>query len=483
MSTLRKSTLVMLLIAAVLMAGCKKETEPENNGNSDNNNENTETVGHKNPNPAQDTPLSETVLSEFKSVYQLCPNADGSFYALAMGQNTDYLVKLDNNGYVQQRVELGFESRRCLIKSGENIVLVGNLGKTTSPYTMYERGCVVVYDHTMQLTATTILKESQYNIQINTIIQDTQDHDVFYAGGLAIDESYIQYPYLCTLRFSEGLMTKVSSKIYTDYPKYRVLGMVEKNLAGQNDLILETLYYWNVDNPEDSQNTEAHIVKLNYFEEESGWGHEIWDVAVLGQHHDSYADNNSIISDESNVYFFGRFQDDKTPAPSSGYWNSGCVAAIDWYEGRMKWFKSIALSNKSDLLCVGQLSEGCFYICGRHSGLHYNTTKKYFGNGLVVMLSLSGNLLSYKTFGDPERQACFNHIVKDINGNWVVVGWFGENLGNNNRKYSGWFLKTDMLSGGSSKAMSIVAKDELFDDMDAGSTSVPMDGEIRCGGM
>ena len=51
MKTLRKSTLVMLLLAVVLMAGCKKD---ENDGN----NENTETVGHKNPNPAQDTPLS-----------------------------------------------------------------------------------------------------------------------------------------------------------------------------------------------------------------------------------------------------------------------------------------------------------------------------------------------------------------------------------------------------------------------------------------
>lgn len=477
MKTLRNLNLVMLLLAVVLMAGCKKD---ENNGN----NENTETVGHKNPNPAQDTPLSEHFLPEFESVYQLYPNSDGSFYALAYGEYTDYLLKLDNSGYVQQRTELGFRSCRCITKSGENIVVIGNLGKTSSPYTMYEQGYIAVYDHNMQLVATTILKESQYKITIYTLLQDVQDPTLFYAGGAAIDESYIQYPYLCTLQFSDGLMTKVSSKVYTDYAKYRIIGMVEKQLAGQKDLILETHHYKVLDQPNNTDRGEIHIIKTNYFEEESGWGNETWDVAITGPHGDSYAGNNSIDSDENNVYFFGQCCDDKEPAPSDdGYWDSGCVAAINWHNGQMVWRKRIPLTNKDEHFFNGLLSDGYLYACGSHSGVHYYSTKKTFVNGLVAKISLSGELVAYKTFGDPERYSCFIHLAKDSNGSVICVGYSGENLGDDQTKWSAWFLKTDLSSGGLSKATPADTKDGGFEDLDAESTGVPMEDDRHGGGI
>lgn len=477
MTTLRNSTLVMLLIAAVLMAGCKKD---ENDGN----NENTETVGHKNPNPAQDTPLSEHFLEEFESIYQLYPNPDGSFYALADGEFTDYLLKLDNNGYVQQRTELGFQSRRCIAKVGENIMLVGNLGKTSSPFTMYEQGYIAVYDHNMQLVAATILKESQYKITIHTLLQDVQEPTLFYAGGVAIDDSYIQYPYLCTFQFAEGLMTKMSSKVYTEYAKYIVIGMVEKQSAGQKDLVLEAHRYRVLDQPNNTDSGEIHIIKLNYFEEESGWGSETWDVAITGPHGDSYVSDNSIDSDENNVYFFGQCCDDKEPAPSlGGYWDSGCIAAVNWHNGQMVWNKRISLSNKDEKFYNGLLSDGYLYVCGSHSGIYY-TTKKTFANGLVAKLSLSGELVAYKAFGDPERYSGFYHLAKDFNGSVFCVGFSGENLGNDNTKWSAWFLKTDLSSNGSSKATpDLVAEDEIHNDMYVESTGIPMDGDMRFGGM
>ena len=479
MKTLRKPTLVMLLLVVVLMAGCKKD---ENNGN----NENTETVGHKNPNPAQDTPLSEHFLAEFESIYQLYPNPDGSFYALASGEHTDYLLRLDNSGYVQQRTELGFRSCRCITKSGENIVVIGNLGKTSSPYTMYEQGYIAVYDHNMQLVATTILKESQYKITIYTLLQDVQDPTLFYAGGVAIDDSYIQYPYLCTLQLSGGLMTKVSSKVYTDYAKYRIIGMVEKQLAGQKDLILEAHHYKILDQPNNTDSGEAHIIKMNYFEEESGWGSETWDVAITGPHGDSYVSNNSIDSDENNVYFFGQCCDEKEPAPASGYWDSGCVAAVNWHNGQLVWMKKISLTNKDECFVDGFVSEGYLFAWGDHSGLRYNNTMKHFANGLITKLNLSGELVAYKTFGEPERRSWLFNVVKDNQGNLACVGHSDENLGDGNLKWSGWFLKTDLSSNGSSKAtpdIEMVVEDETHNDLDVESTGVLMDGEMRFGGI
>ena len=480
----------MLLIAAVLMAGCKKETEPENNGNNGNNvnnNETTETVGHKNPNSAQDTPLSEHFLEEFESIYQLYSNSDGSFYALASGEYTDYLLKLDNNGYVQQRTELGFRSRKCVTISGENIVLMGNLGYVSSLYGMYEQGYVAVYDRNMQVVAATVLKDSQFKIELYSLIQDAQDPTLFYAGGAAIDESYVQYPYLCTLRFSDGLMTKVSSKIYSDNAKRLVIGMVEKQSDGQKDLILETYSYSVIDNPYDSNSSEIHIMKLNYFEEESGWGSETWDVSISGSHNNSSSKNNSIYSDDNNIYFFGYCNDDKSPAPSSGgYWRSGCIAAVNWHLGQTSWTKIVSLSNKDDQFYDGLLLDGYLYACGLHSGVHYYSTKKTFVNGLVAKISLSGELVAYKTFGDSERYSGFYHLAKDSNGSVICVGFSGENLGNDQTKWSGWFLKSDLSSNGSSKAtpdIEMVVEDETHNDLDVESTGVLMDGEMRFGGI
>lgn len=78
----------MLLLAAVLMAGCKKESDSENT-------ETTETVGYKNPNLAQDTPLSENFLSEFQSVYQLYPNVDGSYQKASPNTKQDVVDDMD----------------------------------------------------------------------------------------------------------------------------------------------------------------------------------------------------------------------------------------------------------------------------------------------------------------------------------------------------------------------------------------------------
>lgn len=469
MIIMKKTTLMMLLLAAALMAGCKKESDPEN----------TDAVGHKNPIQAQDTAACENYLAEFETLYQVHPNADGSFYALAYGESTDYLLKLDNNGFVQHRVELGFRGCRCLTIINENIFVLGDIGMTSSPYTMYEQGYLAVFDLDLQLVATTSIKDSQYKIEAFSFLQDSQDLSLFYVAGMAIDDAYIQYPYICTLQFSEGLMTMVSNKIYSNYPKYRIIGMVEKQSAGQKDLILETIRYTEIDHPYHYNSSTVHIVKLNYFEETSGWGHNTWDLAIAGVHGDSYSKTNSIDSDGNNVYFFGFCYDDKEPAPASGgYWSSGWVVAVNWHQGQVTWQKTVSLTNYDERFYDGFLSGGYLYACGSHSGLSYSSTKKYFANGLVVKMNLSGNLVAYKTFGDVKRNSFLKHIAMDSNGNLVCVGESGENLGDYNTKWTGWFLKTDLSSNRSldQEFDALPEVDNEMIDQDASSYSTSMDG-------
>ena len=346
-----------------------------------------------------------------------------------------------------------------------------------TPYSMSNIGYVTVYDQNLQLVATLSLTEPQYKIGLYSILQDAHNPKVFYVGGLAIDDSYQQYPYLCTLQFSEGLMTKVSSKIYTDHVRCRIISMVEKSENGQHDLILETIRYSVIDSPYNTSSGEVHIVKLNYFEESAGWGAETWDVAIKGGHGDSYASNNSIDSDENNIYFFGYYCDDKEPAPTNGYWDSGCVAAINWHQGQLIWSKTISLTNKDEHLYYGCLADGYLYACGGHSGLQYLSTKKHFANGLVMKISLSGDLVAYKSFGDPERDSFIYYLVKDANGHLLCVGTSGENKDDGELKFSGWFLKAD-FSNASHKA-SMEPHEGLLGEMNSDRLSVGSDTFVR----
>ena len=449
MKKFKKTYLMMLLLAAAaLVSGCKKEPEPDPNGTPNGGDDIEQTT----PNPAQDTPLWENVFPEFKSIYQLSPNSDGSFYGLAGGEDTDYLLKLDRNGYVQQRVELGFRSRRCILKTGENIMIVGNSGYSTSPYEMYDRGFVAIYDQNLQQTAITYLSEPQYRIELNTVIQDIEHPSLFYAGGMAIDGNYVQYPYVCALELSNGLLNRLDCKVLTEYEKQRIVGMVEKIYSGQKDLILETIYYTMLDYPYDYTSCAVHIIKPDIFEEHTGWGSETWEVALTGPHSNSYTGNNSIDSDENNIYFFGDCDDDKDNVMASGgLWNSGFVAAVNWHTGQMVWTRLVPLTNHDDRFYDGMLSDGYLYACGMHGGMHYTNTHNYFANGLVAKLSLSGELVTTMTFGDPKRSSYLCHLVKDLNGNMVCAGETGENLGEGKLKYSGWFFKMEM-SGNSHKA-------------------------------
>ena len=174
-----------------------------------------------------------------------------------------------------------------------------------------------------------------------------------------------------------------------------------------------------------------------------------------------------------------------TPS-DGGYWPIGCVAAVNWHNGQIAWSKKLSPTNKADRIYDGVLYGGYLYVCGQHSGLHYNNTKKTFSNGLAAKISLSGELVAYKTFGDPERSTGFYNLAKDSNGSVICAGYSGENLGNDNTKWSGWFLKTDMSSNGSSKATPEIMQDvddEKLIEMEDGINTAPKDGEMRYDGM
>ena len=225
----------------------------------------------------------------------------------------------------------------------------------------------------------------------------------------------------------------------------------------------------------------SHIVKPNYFKAGFGWGSETWDIAIPGLDGYSYTGNNSIDSDENNIYFFGYCKDVEN-STSSDEVHSGFIAAVDWHQGRLVWTKTIFLEKYFNCFYDGLLSDGYLYACGRHSGVRFLNTNKSFANGLMVKTNLSGELASYKTFGDPERNSALYHLVKDSKGNMVGVGYSGGNLGNDQTKWSGWFLKTDMSSTTTQKVLPD-AKQDAVADMDAGSATVPMEDDRHGGGI
>ena len=475
MKTLRKLTLVMLLLAAVLMAGCKKDEFDYNN----------------NPEPSQDTPNGEMYYADYECLYTVINDDADGYYALAKGVDTDYLLHLNSNGSVTNQSRLGFQSRRCILETSEYLVVIGASQELSTPYSMNMYGWVAAFDRSLNLVSLLKVAEEEYLVDLYSIVQDPEDATLFYAGGFVnveINGVYQQKPYICSLRFDGSYFSMIASRVFSQYDNSRIIGLLIKQQNGQKDLIAEMLHYETQNAPFDWNNT-LHFRKLNFFNEQSGWGSDTWHI-MLDEFYDmkyysgeDYVSNNGFDSDDNNIYVFGRVFDEKDFTPQSGgHWRSGCVVAINWHDGQIQWTQKLRASDRDDDFYNGKLIDGYLYICGRHSGVYFSDIDRFLGNGLLVKYSVSGTLISYKTFGQSDRYSWLIKPIKNRSGEIVCVGVSGESVGKGGQNYFGsysgrfygWFLKTDMSSGGSSKAISADIKDEWFEDLDAESTGIPM---------
>lgn len=435
----------MLLLAAMLLAGCKKEEyDYENNSN-----------------PSQDVPSVEKNYTDYSCLYMIVNDDADGYFALAKGKNTDFLLHLDANGVITNQSDLGFRSRRCILETPEYLIVVGAGGSLSTPYAMNTHGWVAAFDHSLNLVSICNVYEELNKVEINSIVQDPDDATLFYAGGFVNVEAegYCQQrPYVCTLRFDGTHFNKESSCVFSQYNQSRIIGLLIKQQAGQKDLIFEMLCYQTQNDPYDWNNT-LHFVKPNFFDEQTGWGSVIWNTELEGYYDMTYhqgddlVSNNGFDSDENNIYVFGRVHDEKENSTSSGgRWRSGCVTAVNWHDGQMLWTQKLNASECDDDFYNGKLIDGYLYICGRHSGVYYHASNKYLGNGLLAKYSVSGTLLSYKTFGQSDRYSWLIKPTKNRSGEIVCVGATGENIGRESDDYlgaytgrfSGWFLKTDM---------------------------------------
>lgn len=445
MKTSKKSALALLLIAAVLMAGCKKEEYDYNN----------------NPEPSQDTPITEMYYSDYECLYAVINDDAEGYYALAKGVDTDYLLHLDSNGGVVNQTNIGFHSRRCFLETPDYLIVIGAGGEISTPFFMNAHGWVATFDRSLNLVSLLNVTEEQGKVDLYSIVQDPDDASVFYAGGFVnveVNGEYQQKPYICTLRLDGSQFSKVTSRVLSQYEKCRIVGLLIKQQNGQKDLIAEMLCYETQDDPFDQKNT-LHWRKLNFFNEQNGWGSDTWHVLLDGFYDMKYysgqdfVSNNGFDSDENNIYVFGRIWDDKDFAPSDGaHWRYGCVAAINWHDGQMLWTQKLRASDRDDDFYNGKLIDGYLYICGRHSGVYFSANNTFHGNGLLAKYSVSGTLVSFKTFGQSEKYSWLIKPIKNKNGEVVCVGASGETIGKDGSgpsgsytgRFSGWFLKTDL---------------------------------------
>ena len=484
MKTLRNSTLVMLFLAAILMAGCKKNEFDYNN----------------NPEPSQDTPIGEMYYADYECLYTVINDDADGYYALAKGTDTDYFLHLNSNGSVTNQSRLGFQSRRCILETSEYLIVIGASNEVSTPYSMNMYGWVAAFDRSLNMVSLLKVAEEEYRVDLYSIVQDPEDVTLFYAGGFVnveINGVYQQKPYICTLEFDGSYFSKISSRVFSQYNYSRIIGLLIKQQNGQKDLIAEMLHYETQNAPFDWNNT-LHFRKLNFFNEQSGWGSDTWHIMLDGFYDmkyysgEDYVSNNGFDSDDNNIYVFGRVYDEKDFKPVDGTrWRYGYVVAINWHDGQMQWTQKLRASDRDDDFYNGKLIDGYLYICGRHSGVYYSSNNKFFGNGLLAKYSVTGTLISYKTFGKSDRYSWLIKPIKNRDGEVVCIGVSGENIGKDGSisagsytgRFYGWFLKTDMSSSGSSKAMPADAKVGGYEDCDAGCTGIPMDGELRCGGM
>lgn len=432
--------LLLLFLTTALLAGCKKEV-----------------ITDDNPEPSQDTPIIESYYTDYDCLYMIVDDDSDGYYAMGKGKETDYLLHLDANGVVTNQSSIGFRSTRCLLKSSDRLIVVGAGNESSGTYTMNTRGWMAAFDHSLNKVCLLNVTEDNKIVELNSIAQDPDDPELFYAGGfvnVVVNGAYQQQPYICTVRFDGTRFDKVASRVFPQYDHSRFVGLLVKQQDGQKDLIMEMLRYQTQYNPVDWHNT-LHLVKLNFFNESNGWGHDIWNTKLEGLYDmkyyegDDYVSDNGFDSDDNNVYVFGRVYDEKDfLTASGGQWRSGCVVAINWHDGQIQWTQKLCASKRDDDFYNGKLFDGYLYVCGRHSGVYYSDIDKYLGNGLLAKLSVSGTIISHKTFGQKDRYSWLIKPTKNSKGEIVCVGVSGDSIGRNVTEYTGkfygWFLKTNL---------------------------------------
>ena len=433
-----RRVLVLICLALVAVTGCKDK--------EDDTPAPTPTVYPENANPAVNTPLNEVVAAQSSTWTKCVKLGDKTFDFAAMYDSTSstfHIRNLDGSQVTEQL--LSFEVRLAIATTynGTDAVLaVGGSGLVRTSYKYFTQANVSLFDATGRLVSGLSLTEPGYSVSFRDITPDAHNNTngYYWAGGVAIDNSQIQYPYVVKLAVVGGALTKVESLVLTQYPRARVMGITHQEVTqapnpAQEDLILATNSYPGTNPYADSR---IVLIKPNYFAYPAGtgWGATTWSRSITGNIGQGYTSPGCLLTTSTGVLVAGYTDDVKTPPTADGTnWTSGIAASVD-LTGNVLWRQVFSASTKSDGFYAARVFNGYCYFSGFHSLSYHDSKHLAFSNGLLAKCDLmTGNLISYKTFGDKYKGSYLTDISLDTASQSVYCA------GYTNAKF--WLFRTE----------------------------------------
>jgi hypothetical protein len=396
----------------------------------------TDSIGTKNPNPAQNNTniIYQKLWTTKSSIYTVLSKSN-ELYAYGMDNGNIALMKITSDGNTIWSKSINGMSSFCL---GDSYIYV------TVNYN--DRAKIVAYDYNGNYKAEISMKEDGYD---KTLLNDivgfpTDGRDGVIVGGY-VQNGNTQHPYLRRLTFSGESFNfyEISSDVWSgpirfDHPNQRII-----NLAYKDGKLFYTAnkYTSLVDEPSTIQ-----FVKLAPDVSTDNYA-DIYTVELKAespQHRISHYTNSKIVFNGDVAYIAGYTQDDKEPAPSGGsYWNSGMVLSVkdNGTSGSVNWRKKITISNKSERVYDLTYYSGSVYVFGVHSALLYANKSTEFSNGMIGKINTDGSIIYSKTFGDEKKRNGFNTGIV-INGDLCAFGYSGSN--SNSSDYNAWIVKTSL---------------------------------------
>jgi uncharacterized membrane protein YgcG len=152
------------------------------------------------------------------------------------------------------------------------------------------------------------------------------------------------------------------------------------------------------------------------------------------------AGNGTVTQKDGLLYAVGYTEQIKSNTPPNGYWYSGLIACVKATDGSLIWQKAHSITNYNDGFArIYLTTNNEIFVSGEASNYYLNKTNKSFGYGLLARINAStGDMISYKTFGDETKYSGFNHLyIKD--NQLFTVGFTNQNYDNSG--FQAWFVE------------------------------------------
>lgn len=454
---MRKIFLVLLVIVAFV--ACQKEEAVKPSSNNTPVNNTTEKVNYNKP-TGNSLILNQRLIGDTtksNTIHRILEAGDGGFYFVGVQESNNVVGKLSASGTYLWTQKIGFEINSLALTKiatasgsdrlaicGKNIVSFFTLnGAFDKDIYINQPSNVTINDIRSSGSGVYIIGSTEKNSVLYPIYGSVPYNSVS-STSIVINtmDNLAGFELVCFSRVNVGSdqpppTAGDENYIGTGTPSSG--GTTGNNITGGSFNRDES--YFVLSRQVSSQNKiqKITILSINISKNRINWQR---DLATGSGFKSSAKVGNSVLAEKDGLlYAVGFTEYSKANNPTSGdYWTAGLIACVKATDGSLIWQKAHSITNYNDGFArIYLTTNNEIFVSGEASNYYLNKTNKSFGYGLLARINAStGDMISYKTFGDETKYSGFNHLyIKD--NQLFTVGFANQNY--NNSGFQAWFVE------------------------------------------